>query len=121
MPQRLERALAAGLKGHAEVTGETGDVVLTGRFVDCNAGARALRWATGAPASLANATWDLKLVDAATGETLAALHHRVMSGVDSRDLGEKIDKWLRSDLVPALRDDLALYQDARPAEDAKED
>lgn len=116
MPRRLERALAPGLKGRAEVSRETGDLVLTGRFVDCNAGARALRWLTGGPSSIANATWDLKLVDAATGETLVALHHRVVSGADTRDPGEKIDKWLRQDLAPALRDDLSLYLDARPAE-----
>jgi hypothetical protein len=115
MPRRLERALASGLKGYAEVSRKTGDVVLAGRFVDCNAGSRALRWATGGPVSIANATWDLKLVDAATGETLAALHHRAVSGADTRDPGEKIDKWLREDLVPALRDDLSLYLTAGPA------
>ena len=116
MPRRLERALAQGLAGHAEVSGETGDVILTGRFVDCNAGPRVPRWVGSGPARIANTTWDLKLVDAATGETLAALHHRVFSGVVSYDLDEKLDEWVREGLIPALRSDLALYQDARPAE-----
>lgn len=118
MPRRLERSLAAGLAGYyAEVSSETGDVIVTGRFVDSNAGPRVPRWVPSGPARIANATWDLKLVDAATGETLAALHHRVFSGVVSYSLDEVLDKWLRESLIPALRNDLALYQDARPVEE----
>ena len=116
MPRRLERSLASALAGHAEISRETGDIVLTGRFVDCNAGPRVPRWAASGAANIANTTWDVKLVDADTGETLAALHHRVFSGVFSYDLDEKLDEWVRQDLAPALRNDLALYLDAQPAE-----
>ncbi|HET9225892.1 MAG TPA: hypothetical protein VFR31_04455 [Thermoanaerobaculia bacterium] len=108
MPRRLERSLGSALAGYAEVSRETGDIVLTGRFVDGNAGPRAPRWAAAGAANIANATWDVKLVDADSGETLAALHHRVFSGVVSHDLDERLDEWVRKELAPALRDDLAL-------------
>jgi hypothetical protein len=115
MPGRLAQALAPELEGIAGVSRNEGDLRLTGRFVDCNAGSRFLRWLSGAEVIIANATWDLKLVDAATGETVAAVHHRAVSGADSRNLGEKIDKWLARDFAPALRHSLSLYETAPPA------
>jgi hypothetical protein len=109
MPQRLERALAPAFEDYAAVSRQEGDVLLTGRIVDCNAGVRALRWAIGSDVTVANATWDVKLVDAATGETLAAIHHRGVSGADSRTLGEKMDLWLTRTFAPALRENLEVY------------
>lgn len=115
MPDRLERALSDA--GIPRVSRTEGDIRVTGRFVDCNAGSRVMRLMAGAQAAIANATWDIKLVDAATGETVAAVHHRGVSGVDSRNLSEKIDRWLRHDFAPALHDDLAIYKTAEAARD----
>jgi hypothetical protein len=112
MPGRLESALAAA--GVTKVSRTEGTVRLTGRFVDCNAGSKALRIMTGASVVIANATWDLKLVDKASGETLAAVHHRGVSGADSHNLGEKINAWLTQVFAPALHDGFAVYAGAKP-------
>jgi hypothetical protein len=110
MPGRLESAFsAAGLTG---VSRTAGDIVVTGRIVDCNAGSKALRLMSGSGVIIGNATWDIKLVDAATGETLAAVHHRGVSGGDSRNLGEKINRWLTRVFAPALHDSFAIYETA---------
>ena len=113
MPGRLASALsAAGVEG---VSRTAGDLRLTGRFVDCNAGSKVLRLMGGSSVVIGNATWEIKLVDAATGETVAAVHHRGVSGADSRNLGEKINLWLTRVFAPALHDWFAVYERAPPA------
>jgi len=113
MPGRLERALSPALAGRAQVSRRKGDVRLIGRFVDLNAGAPS--WAEP---NYANATWDLKLVDAATGETLAAFHHRGVSGLDTLNLSEKVNRWLTRRLAPALREGYEVWASAEPVEGA---
>jgi hypothetical protein len=102
MPDWLRGALTSSLSGTAEVSRESGDVLLEGRFVDVNAGSKAAKWLVGFGAGSATATWDLKLVDAQTGELLAAIHHRAVSGTNISDIDDKIIKWLDEALVPAV-------------------
>ncbi|HEX3531680.1 MAG TPA: DUF4410 domain-containing protein [Thermoanaerobaculia bacterium] len=111
MPGRLESALSAAGIGNISRTagGGQNDVRITGRIVDCNAGSRALRLMSGSGLVVGNATWDIKIVDAATGETLAAVHHRGVSGADSRNLGEKLNLWLTRVFAPALHDGFDVY------------
>ena len=111
MPGRLESALSAAQVTNVSRTAGDGqnDVRITGRIVDCNAGSRALRLMSGSGVVVGNATWDIKIVDAATGETLAAVHHRGVSGADSRNLGEKINLWLTRVFAPALHDSFDVY------------
>lgn len=110
MPGRLASALsAAGVTG---VSRTAGDLRVTGRIVDCNAGSRALRWMSGSGVIVGNATWDIKIVDAATGETVAAVHHRGVSGADSRNLGEKINLWMTRVFAPALHAGFDVYEKA---------
>ena len=110
MPGRLQSALsAAGVVG---VSRTEGDIRVTGRFVDCNAGSIVLRLMAGSGVIVGNATWEIKLMDAATGETLAAVHHRAVSGADSRNLGEKISLWLTRVFAPALHDSFDVYAKA---------
>jgi hypothetical protein len=107
MPGRLQSALsAAGVTG---VSRTAGDLKVTGRIVDCNAGSRALRLMSGSGVVVGNATWDIKIVDAATGETVVAVHHRGVSGADSRNLGEKINLWMTRVFAPALHDSFDVY------------
>jgi uncharacterized protein DUF4410 len=107
MPTRLRGALSASLAGYAEVSRDGGDIVATGRFVDCNAGSKAKKFLIGMGAGKATATWDLKLTDKATGELLAAVHHRSVSGTAMSEIDDKIAKWLEK-FGNALRDDLAI-------------
>jgi hypothetical protein len=71
-PAYLQASLAefTGVKADAEA----GDLVLTGRLLDCNikGGFLSMAWE--------DITWDLKLVDPATGETLAAFRNRLLGG-----------------------------------------
>jgi hypothetical protein len=58
------------------------------------------------------ATWDLKITDAATGELLAAVHHRRLISISTVE--ERINMWLEEFGV-ALRDDLAIAASGEPA------
>ncbi len=106
MPTRLRGALVASLAGVAEASRDDGDIVLTGRIVDCNAGSKAAKLWVGMGAGSATATWDIKIADKASGELLAAVHHRAVSGSLASEIDDKIAKWLEK-FGEALHDDLA--------------
>lgn len=115
MPGRLRGALMASLAGIAEVSRKEGDIAISGRIVDCNAGSKAAKWLVGMGAGSASATWDMKLVDAATGEVVVAIHHRAISGTTMSDIDDKIIKWLE-ELGEALKGDLGkLYDSGKTA------
>lgn len=105
-PARLRGALMTSLAGVAEVSRKEGDLALTGRIVDCNAGSKAAKWLVGMGAGSASATWDMKLVDKASGEVVLALHHRAISGTAMSEIDDKVIKWLE-ELGNILKGDLA--------------
>jgi hypothetical protein len=70
MPARLKGALSSTLAGVAEVSRDGGDVVMTGRIVDCSAGSKVAKWMVGFGAGAGFATYDIKLTDKASGELL---------------------------------------------------
>ena len=107
MPSRLRGALASALSGVAEVSRDEGDIGVTGRIVDCSAGSKAAKILVGWGAGKAYATWDIKFTDKATGELLAAIHHRAVSGTSFSEIDDKIAKWLE-EFGAALHDDLAV-------------
>jgi len=98
MPLRLRTVLRRSLKGFAEVTTEGGDLILSGRLVDYVA-----KGTMGK--SSPQATLDIKITDAASGELLAAVHHRKL--ISFSTVEERIDMWLGK-FGEALRDDLAI-------------
>jgi hypothetical protein len=114
MPGRLRGALVTSLSGFARVSREEGDIKVVGRFVDCNAGSKAAKWIVGMGAGSATATWDMKLLDSATGELLVAMHHRVISGTAMSEIDDKIIKWLEK-LGEEARRDFAAYGSGKPA------
>lgn len=93
IPATLRGALAGALAGKAKVSRNEGDVLVLGRVVDCNAGSRAAKFLVGWGAGSEIVTYDLKFVDAATGELLAAVHHRVISGTSLSTIEDKMVKW----------------------------
>lgn len=115
MPNWLRGALSNALTGYAEVSRDEGDYLLSGRFVDVNAGNKVAKWLVGLGAGSATATWDIKLVDKKTGELVAAIHHRSVSGTRMSDVDDKILKWLNEDFGPALRQGLSDYASAKAA------
>jgi len=113
MASWIRGALSNALADFAEVSKDDGDYVLSGRFVDVNAGNNVAKWLVGFGAGSATATWDMKLVDKQTGELVAAIHHRSVSGTNMSDIDDKILKWLNKDLGPALRQNLSDYAAAK--------
>jgi len=93
-PGLVRGALMSALEGVAEVSRKGGDLALTGRIVDCNAGSKAAKWLVGMGAGSASATWDMKLVDKASGEVVLALHHRAVSGTSMSEIDDKVIQWL---------------------------
>jgi hypothetical protein len=92
-PGILRGAIAESLKDRTKVSRDQGDLVLVGRVVDARAGSRGAKWMIGMGAGKESATWDLKLVDARTGEVLVAVHHRVLSLTAMSDIHYKLVKW----------------------------
>jgi len=58
------------------------------------------------------ATWDMKITDASTGELLVAVHHRRLISISTVE--ERIDMWLE-EFGEALRNDLSLAAGGEPA------
>ena len=85
MPVRIRSVLRASLQGVAEVVPEGGDLVLSGRLVDYVA-----KGTMGA--SSPQATWDMKIADAASSEVLVAVHHRKLISLSTVE--QRIDMWL---------------------------
>lgn len=107
MPSRVRGALAASLAGVAEASKDSGDLVLTGRFVDCNVGSKAAKFLVGMGAGAASATFDIKITDKASGDLVAALHHRVISGTAMSEIDDKLVKWLEEFGIE-LKSDLSI-------------
>jgi len=114
MPSRLRGALSATLAGLAETSKEEGELVVTGRIVDCNAGSKAAKFLVGFGAGAASVTYDIKFTDRESGETVAAIHHRVISGTSMSEIDDKVAKWLEK-FGEALRDDLAVASKGKVA------
>jgi len=91
-PGNLRLACETNWQGKVKVANE-GDILLTGRVVDCNAGSVVAKSLIGFGAGSENATWDLALVDKASKEVLAAFHHRVISATGFSTLDTKAQKW----------------------------
>ncbi|HYU32792.1 MAG TPA: DUF4410 domain-containing protein [Thermoanaerobaculia bacterium] len=115
MPNWIRGALSNALDGYAEVSKDDGDYALSGRFVDVNAGNKVAKWMVGLGAGAATATWDMKLTDKKTGELVAAIHHRSVSGTHMSDIDDKILKWLSKDFGPAVRQNFSDYPTTKAA------
>lgn len=89
-PDLLERHLEFQLTKMASVSRKEGNVVLSGRIVDCSAGNLAAELITGTIVPFSGAfvngsiTWELKLEDSRTHEILIAIHHHVIVDDKSR-------------------------------------
>lgn len=114
MPGRLRGALSVTLSGIAEVSRERGDILVTGRLVDCKAGSRTAKVMVGMGAGTATATWDMKFTDAETGELLVAIHHRAASRSSMTEIDDRIHKWLE-EFAEAAKSDFADFQRGKPA------
>ena len=79
-----------------------GAVLVEGRIVDCSTGSNAAKVWVGFGAGAGNTTIDLRFTDKETGELLAAIHHRVVSGTSWSTTESKFTKWI-SKLAKEIR------------------
>jgi hypothetical protein len=93
LPATIRGALTGHLKGQVKVSRSEGDVEVTGRVVDCNAGNLAVKMLVGLGAGQERVTFDIKMLDAQTRELLVAIHHRTISGTALSNLEGKLVKW----------------------------
>ena len=84
----LAKGLGKGLKGTLPVSRTAGDLFLLGRVVDATGGSGDAQFATQ-PCTL---TFDLKLVDADSGELLAAFHH-TLEAADADFMALRHGRW----------------------------
>lgn len=105
MPLRIRSALRHSLRGFAEISPAGGDLVLSGRLVDYVAKGT-MR------AHQPQATWDIKITDAASGELLVAVHHRTLMSISTTE--ERIDMWLAK-FGDALKEHLSIASSGEPA------
>jgi hypothetical protein len=94
LPEIFSEAFRNGLSQKVTVVTSGGDIVVSGRIVDCSGGSAAAKFWVGMGAGSGSTTFDLKFVDAGSGELLAALHHRVVSGSNLSTTDSKLVKWV---------------------------
>jgi len=97
IPDSLMPQLRATFQGVADwQLGGTGDYRFEARIVDANVPNKASKlvfgW-LGGKENLENVTWDMKLVDAKTGETVLAFHHRVVKVNTLGSLDSSLRDW----------------------------
>jgi hypothetical protein len=95
MPALLELQFDVVLAGRAEVSLEEGEVLVSGRIVDCTRGNQMVKFLAPTVAGKGLARIDLKFVDKESGELLAGLHTRVTSGTALTNTWNKMVKWVR--------------------------
>ena len=74
---------------------DSGEIRVEGRVVDCSTGNTAAKVFVGFGAGSGNTTIDLRFTDTASGEVVAALHHRVVSGTTWSTTDSKFFKWVK--------------------------
>lgn len=105
MQGRFKAALSTALRGKAQASLYKGDVLVQGRLVDVNA--------TKAAKFSGAATWDIKFLDAKSGELLLAVHHRAVNGNFMSDLPSRVWKWM-GEFSADMRYDFPDYAKGKP-------
>lgn len=94
MPEIFAEAFRNGLAGTVTVVKSGGDVKVVGRIVDCTEGSAAAKFWVGMGAGSGSTTFDMKFIDVKSGELVAAIHHRVVSGSNLSTTDSKFVKWV---------------------------
>ena len=94
MPEIFAEAFRNGLAGTVTVVESGGQVKVVGRIVDCTEGSAAAKFWVGMGAGSGSTTFDMKFLDAKSGELVAAIHHRVVSGSNLSTTDSKFIKWV---------------------------
>ena len=94
IPKAFANVLGQAWSGRAKTSTSGGNIKVRGRIVDCSTGSTAAKVIVGFGAGAGKTTFDLKFTDAATGELVMAIHHRVVSGTVWSTTDSKFVKWI---------------------------
>ena len=94
MPGIFAEAFKNALGGKVTVVDSGANLKAVGRIVDCSTGSAAAKFWVGMGAGSGNTTFDLKFVDAKSGEVVVAIHHRVVSGTNLSTTSSKLVDWV---------------------------
>ncbi len=102
----------------AKTSTSEGDIRVQGRIVDCSTGNTAAKMLVGFGAGAGFTTVDLKFTETSSGQLVAAIHHRVVSGTSWSTTDSKFFKWIRK-MGENLEEDgfWGLYQDGESIDD----
>lgn len=118
MPEIFAEAFRNGLAGTVTVVESGGNVKVVGRIVDCTEGSAAAKFWVGMGAGSGSTTFDMKFLDAKSGELVAAIHHRVVSGSSLSTTDSKFVKWVDEFAERLAKKGLeALYNSGKRAKD----
>jgi len=118
MPEIFAEAFRNGLAGTVTVVKSGGNVKVVGRIVDCTEGSAAAKFWVGMGAGSGSTTFDMKFLDAKSGELVAAIHHRVVSGSNLSTTDSKFIKWVDEFAEQLAKKGLeALYLSGKRAKD----
>jgi hypothetical protein len=118
MPEIFAEAFRNGLAGTVTVVESGGQVKVVGRIVDCTEGSAAAKFWVGMGAGSGSTTFDMKFLDAKSGELVAAIHHRVVSGSNLSTTDSKFVKWVDEFAERLAKKGLeALYNSGKRAKD----
>ena len=118
MHNDFAEAFRNALGGKVEVVSSKETIRAVGQIVDCTTGSAAAKFWVGMGAGSGATTFNLKLVDAKSGEMVAAIHHRVVSGSNLSTTDSKLVKWIDEFAEQIAKTPLAkLYQDGKKAKD----
>ena len=94
MPEMFAEAFGNTPATGAVVVKSGGEIVVSGQVVDCSTGNAAAKFWVGMGAGSGGTTFNLKFVDAKSGEVVVAMHHRVVSGTSLSTTDSKLVKWV---------------------------
>jgi hypothetical protein len=118
MPALLELQFGADLAGKAAVSLEEGDILVSGRIVDCSRGNQMVKFLAPTVAGKGLARLEMKFVDTESGELLAGLHTRVTSGTALTNTWNKMVKWVRKFSREVAENGLQeMYRGGKPVRD----
>lgn len=94
LPDIFAEAFKNALGGKVAVVDSGATLRAVGRVVDCSTGSTAAKFWVGMGAGSGATTFDLKFVDAKSGQTRVAIHHRVVSGSTLSTTDSKLIDWV---------------------------
>jgi len=118
MPESFSSVFGRSFGNRASTSTEEGKIRVVGRIVDCSTGSVVAKALVGFGAGAGGTTIDVKFIEKSSGEVVAALHHRVVSGTNWSTTDSKFFKWLKKAADEIEKDDFGgTYKRGKPVKE----